>query len=566
MTRIFSTVLCTVLLGAVAFAATISGTVIESGSPAGAIPIVLQNLDSPIPLPPDIVETDRSGYYSFDRVVPGNYSLMPDYTHAATPSEYRITVYSDSDILTGYDFLIGSTTTDAAIAGRLMFDDGTPGAYRTVYAESFLSGTSFSTTTDVSGNYSLMVAGGDEYYVYPEYIEGYYVEPTDYYVLIASGTEMGGYDFTYSPEIVTDPDAWIEGRITYDDGSPAWDASVYASNDWTGDMYYGAVDFDGRYNIAVVGGYDYYVWCESAGGFLSEPDNYYLSISTGETIGGNDFTFLPDTTTETYSINVYISNRTYTGIGGIMVSCDGSSESTAGYTDAYGNIYFSPTTAGSYTITPSSPFYTFTPISLDVEVSDWEPYAYADFVAETLVIPTYTIFVAAYDTGMHGISSVTIDYKLLHETTWQNTLTGADGTISIIVPTTGDYELRGTYLTGFFVYPATANATIAFGHPTDSVEFFILPDTKIDEQVNLPSHSEISTYPNPFNANVEIDAPSATYVEIINYMGKHICTLEKPSAHGKFIWQPDAGTCAGVYFARTNADSGVSTARLLYIK
>jgi len=175
----------------------------------------------------------------------------------------------------------------ASISGTVADDSGTP--YPGL--EITLSGdfTYETTFTDASGNYSFTGIPVGWYYMYPYY--GVMATPSEYEIYISSDSDaLTGYDFT----IITppEPDAWLMGRVTFDDGSPGAFFNVQAWSDALPFSYETYTDTDGYYTLAVPSGDMFYLYCW-AYGYTIDPSEYMITPMTGDTLTGLDFTVTP---------------------------------------------------------------------------------------------------------------------------------------------------------------------------------------------------------------------------------------------------------------------------------
>jgi hypothetical protein len=157
----------------------ISGTITSDGGPLAGVSVTLGGAAN------KRTTTDANGYYSFNVLGSGTYTIMPSKTgYSFVPSIRTVTV-SDANI-TGQDF-IGMTF---SISGTITAN-GSPLSGVTLV----LSGVaSKRTTTDANGNYTFSILSNGNYTVTPSRI-GYSFTPPSRSVTI-NDANVGGQDFT----------------------------------------------------------------------------------------------------------------------------------------------------------------------------------------------------------------------------------------------------------------------------------------------------------------------------------------------------------------------------------
>ena len=105
-------------------------------------------------------------------------------------------------------------------------------------------------------------------------------------------------------------------------------------------------------------------------------------------------------------------------------------------------------------------------------------------------------------------------------------------------------------------------ATIGWSTSLDAMDPDFIPH---------PSSFNLSTFPNPFNSEVQIvyDLPQARNVElcVFNVLGHKVATLFsgfKPAGSHKEIWKPETGT--GIYFVRIKVGESEQTRKVMYLR
>ncbi len=137
--------------------------------------------------------------------------------------------------------------------------------------------------------------------------------------------------------------------------------------------------------------------------------------------------------------------------------------------------------------------------------------------------------------------------------------------------TTGDYTNNGMVLVG---EDDTRMSKLYSSEMGNGYEPYLQMPTIIsaDENNSLPSRVEMTSYPNPFNARVNISftltQESDINLEVFNILGQKVVTLAngsfQPGSHN-VSWNAD-GNPTGMYFYRlTTGDSSI-TKRMLYLK
>ncbi|MFO1494517.1 MAG: carboxypeptidase regulatory-like domain-containing protein [Lysobacterales bacterium] len=153
-------------------------------------------------------------------------------------------------------------------------------------------------------------------------------------------------------------------------------------------------------------------------------------------------------TVTTYSISGQITTGTGVGISGVTVSA-GSASTT---TDASGNYSIPGLVAGSYTVTPSSASYTFSPVNRAVTITSAN--VTAQNFTGTAVATTYSISGTITTSGGTAISGVSVSTGAASATT------NASGAYTISGLANGSYTLTPS-LSGYTFSPTSLSATIS---------------------------------------------------------------------------------------------------------
>lgn len=102
----------------------------------------------------------------------------------------------------------------------------------------------------------------------------------------------------------------------------------------------------------------------------------------------------------------------------------------------------------------------------------------------------------------------------------------------------------------------------------------IIGQTDIDETINLPQSFSMTVYPNPFNAqtNVNLDCASSgkLNIEIFDILGKKVTDIyegEIPAGNHLFKWSPaESNISSGIYFLIIKLNNEISAGKMVYLK
>ncbi|MBN2543010.1 T9SS type A sorting domain-containing protein [bacterium] len=455
----------------------------------------------------------------------------------------------------------------AVISGKVRDEDSMPYSGFAVYLETDWD--FFSTETDSNGLYTFSGVPVGYCWIYPDW--GYITTPYDYEVYVESTADtLTGYDFTVTPP--PEPDAVIRGRITYSDSTPAYDMEVEAWGMSSYFSYYGYSDDEGYYTVDVPGGDVYYLSCYPWGSYIVEPEEYMVSITTGDTLDGYDFVLYPDTLTE-MGIDVFVGDTFYVGIEGVEVSCVhlGGSSAGMGFTDEDGYLFFDIYEMGSYLITPTLAGHTFYPESTIVFVDEFEPWAYVEFFTDSFGTPPpyFSIEVMAYDTAFMPVESLLVEWRPAGGPEWYKIMTDHYGNAYIYVELGGEYHLRASHYDPFIIIdPCSTTVFLSEYEPTAFVFFTIYYTSGIGESP-LPLKPVISVFPNPFNSGLRVSATGKAAIsalEVFDIKGKLVDRVDFPNYVQSYYWVPPPGCSTGIYFLRIDTGKNVITKRALLVK
>jgi predicted small secreted protein len=233
-----------------------------------------------------------------------------------------------------------------------------------------------STTTDSSGNYRFFGLPDGAYLVTPSHAQYTFAPPS--ISVTVSGADATGQNFT-----ATSIGYSISGKVT-GDGSGLSGVTVNLTGAASK-----STTTDGNGNYSFLGLYNgVYTVAPSKAGYSFAPQSRTFNISGGN-VTGQDFAAIA------YSISGSVTSGGF-GLPGVAVNLTGAvTKSTT--TDVNGNYSFTGLANGAYTVTPSKAGYTFTPPSINVNVSGADVIGQnftAPLGAATLVSPSGTISTA----------------------------------------------------------------------------------------------------------------------------------------------------------------------------
>jgi hypothetical protein len=313
---------------------TISGRILDSGGNAlSAVSVALSGAATAT------TQTDANGSYSFSALASeGNYTVTPTltyFTFAPASKSFTNLLANQTGDFTG-------TRLTYAINGRITNSSGTGLAGVSV---TLSGGQSASTQTDATGNYSFQsVSAGLNYTITPAK-NHYNFSPVNGSITNLSGNQSVDFTATLLQHSIT-------GTILSSVGSPLAGVTVALSGSQTGSV---TTDSNGNYVFTGLAAGGNYVVSASKQFYVFNP----TSLSFNDLSGNQPANFTG--TLLTYSIIGRVMEGS-TGIAGVVVSLSGGQTASV-QTDAAGNYAFNGLPAGnSYTVTPSHPFFIFSPV------------------------------------------------------------------------------------------------------------------------------------------------------------------------------------------------------------
>ena len=294
------------------------------------------------------VMADSYGNYTFTALANGAYTVMPSKTgFGFTPASQSVTI--NGAPVPGVNFTAQSIS--GGISGTI--SPASLGSGATVS----LPGAAISTIADSFGHYAFTGLPDGTYTVNPSK-SGYVFTPINRSVTVA-GTEVAGVDFT----IQADTGWSISGTI-----SPAAGAGlVTLSGPTSGTVY---ADFSGNYTFSGLTNGSYTV-TPSNGGYSYNPGSRSVTVS-GASVAGVNFAAQPWTGSISGAIGpVSVGNGATVTLSGAL-----SRSVTA---DSSGNYTFAGLPDGAFTVTPTSPYYSFTPASRSATVTGGAAVSGIDF-------------------------------------------------------------------------------------------------------------------------------------------------------------------------------------------
>ena len=304
---------------------------------------------------------DGSGNYAFTSLLAGSYTVTPSKVGVSfSPTSQNVTINSSS-VTANFTSTVLTYTVSGTVSGTVVSG----------VTVSLSGGSSATTTTDASGNFSFSNVVSGTYTVTPS-LTGYSFTPVNRTISVA-GANVTGVNFTSTIQALNISGVISgtggNGTIVTLSGSSAATTTADASGNYT---------FTGLQNGT-------FTVTPSKSGFTFTPASQNVTIN-GSSVSAVNFT----STVQTFAVSGTVSGAT---LSGVTISVTGSA-TTSATTDASGN-YTLNLANGSYTLTPSKNGFTFNPISMAVTVNGATS-AGNNFVATASATgPTYTIWSAA---------------------------------------------------------------------------------------------------------------------------------------------------------------------------
>jgi inhibitor of cysteine peptidase len=397
---------------ATAIGYSVSGKVTSGGAAVAGVTVSLTGAAT------KSTTTDGNGNYSFSGLVNGVYTVsasMAGYT--ITPQSYTFNINGAN--VSGKDFT--ATLITYSISGKVSID----GAGLSGVSVNLTGAATRSTTTDGNGNYTFSGLVNGAYTITPSKT-GYAFSPPTINTNV-NGADVSGQNFTGT--LITYS---ISGKVSIN-GAGLSGVSVNLTGGVTK-----STTTDGNGNYSFSGLLDgAYTVTPSKSGYTMAPQSRSVSVS-GADVAGQDFiAALP-----TYSISGRVTTVGYAFPGVTVSLTGGATKSTT--TDGNGNYSFTGISDGAYIITPSKIGYSFTPSSINVNVSGADVVG-QDFTAPlgaaTLLSPSGTISTSTPAYSWNAVPGSTWYYLYVNDstgtriTTWysasQAGCAGGTGTCSI---------------------------------------------------------------------------------------------------------------------------------------
>jgi len=284
--------------------------------------------------------TGGTGYYEFENLPPnGTYEVTAETIagYTVNPSEHNVTMIGGNGGQNKNFAYISSGPSTYDISGNVTDNFGTPIQGRAITLSGYSSDT---ITTDINGDYVFEdLTDGETYYITPETVPGYSVNPAQHQVTLSS-SHAPGNNFFYVPTAPSTYD--ISGVVTDNFGTPIQGRTItlsgYSSDSTT-------TDINGIFVFAdLTDGETYFITPETVAGYSVNPALHQVDLNLSDSPGNNFvYTAIPPST---YSI--YGNIIGYIGQVDIYLSGDDFSSQII-YAP---NIYsFSNLAPGFYTIT-----------------------------------------------------------------------------------------------------------------------------------------------------------------------------------------------------------------------
>lgn len=313
----------------------ISGQVLSSnGSPLQGITVQLSGYATASQT------TDNNGYYYFNVVSGGNYTVTPSNpNYTFSPANRSYSNIKSSTLSQNFQ----ASPVKYAISGHILDNNGL--AMQGVLVS--LKGSDWdNATTDVNGFFTLHGSSGQDYDLVPSK-SGYTLTPGSIHYTALSADQVN-QNFTGAP--VTDKTFILSGSVKTVSGTLVQGVTLTLSGNMNDAV---TTDVNGNYSFTVKAGN--YTITPSGARYTFNPTSINL-YNVSAFIGGNDFTAT--------IIGCFIEGRVMgsngTPLKGIGIDLSGS---VSGHitTDETGRYRFQVSASGNYTITPSSNYYNFSP-------------------------------------------------------------------------------------------------------------------------------------------------------------------------------------------------------------
>ncbi len=221
---------------------------------------------------------------------------------------------------------------------------------------------SASTTTDSNGNYTLSGLPNGGYTVTPV-STAYTFSPVSTSVTV-NGRDVVGQGFAGTPVGVTFS---VSGTVTQSvngEISPLAGVTITLSGAGTGQA---TTDSNGNYTLSGLAGGNYTI-TPGMTNYSFTPANRSVTLAAGDVSGMNFTGTYTGGGATTYSISGTITTSSGGIVPGVTVNISGAASGSASSNGA-GTYAFTGLSNGSYTVTPVSTAYTFTPVNRSVTVN-----------------------------------------------------------------------------------------------------------------------------------------------------------------------------------------------------
>ncbi|MFP4460166.1 MAG: T9SS type A sorting domain-containing protein [Candidatus Zixiibacteriota bacterium] len=468
------------LIAASIFGAEISGTCYNGGMP---FPLPMSDVELelvPDSGPASLTVSGMDGTFSFTGVGTGSYTLRPS-TATGDPRDYSITVETESDVLTGYDFTItGGGSGEATVAGMIIYDDGSPAPDINLTIVSEDSPMPMLATTDADGKYVVDVTAG-LVTITPMAMPPYTAIPEMHEVTVEEGEFAGGLDFRFvggGPMVYM---IMVNGTV---DGTPTSFSANYRK--MYGDTTWYSVDAmeTGSAMIEVSDSGEYIVRAEKPG-HRAEPEEQIVTASMLPVTAV--FEFIDTSETDDYMITV----RATEGLTPVMeFTAKWREESETSWTSVASGMM------GTAEITPPGPG--------TYEVSGWydgrEPVPEITTVELTTSEPTDSVVLNFADTsetssieltiisvGAEGVPypGLAVDWISALDSTVETIVTDDEGIAVLDFDLFASITLTPDPEPGFYTIPDEESFTLTPLNPADTVIFEVYEGTAHDYWVTV---------------------------------------------------------------------------------
>ncbi len=401
--------------------------------------------------------TDRKGRFQFSRLAVGQYIITPAMEgYEFNPSSFAFPV-SNQDISVNFksvrlnpDLLSGRYQ----IYGRV--SNSANGGVAEVKVE--LSGDATTVAvTDSDGNFNIPdLANGN--YVVTVSLAGYQFQPVSQDVTI--NNQDAAVNFSASPVSGGADTYAISGQVRNGGGTAMAGVTLSLSGAASAST---SSDAQGNYQFTGLAAGNYTLNA-SASGYKFQPAPLAVALPTasgGAT--GQDFTGLPF-----YTLQGHVLTAGGAGVNGITVNLSGAG-SDSRLTNATGIYTFNDLTDGSYTLTPSSAAYTFSPPNFKVDIKGATP-PMVDFTATPVPVNSYHITGRVLDNTGKGLGSVNVSLSGAATT---GTTTDANGNYVFSALANGSYNVAVT-LPGYSVSPTQQSVAVS-GADRTGIDFTATP-------------------------------------------------------------------------------------------